>query len=314
MAEPLPGVVWLDEPTVLPPEFVSELREFCDFRLYGGLPGPDEVVRRLAGAQVAVVERTRFDAALLERLHTVRYLCAVTTAWGHIDVAAANRCGITVANCPTYSAVSVAEYVIGALVAADRDMRGSHAKAVAGRGPVHHPLLGRGLAGQTLALVGVGAIGREVASRALALGMTVLGVSKSGAPVPSVRMVSLAEALRSADYVSVQVPHTAATHHLLDAAALELLAPHAVLVNVSRASLVDENALADRLATGRIRAAVVDDVTDPATSRLPALPRATVTTGIAWFTQQSIERNFVELAALIRSCLTETPINVVTRR
>ncbi|GAA3830872.1 D-2-hydroxyacid dehydrogenase [Sphaerisporangium flaviroseum] len=306
-----PRVVWVDEPTVLPAEFLARVREFCEFNVMNGMPGPDEVVRRLRGAEIAVAEWTLFDEGLISRLGSVRYLCLVTTAADYVDVEAARRHGIVVTNCPSYSAASVAEYVIGALIVADRAMNASNAEAKLGRSHVYHPFLGRGLEKSTLGLVGVGTIGRQIAKRAAALGMTVLGCNRSGGPVPGVKIASLEQVLRSADYVSIQVPYSAATHHLISGAELDLLARHAILANVSRARVLDEQALADRLASGRIRGAILDDVSDPVRSRLVSLPAALVTTGIAWFTEHAIHRNFNELEQTLRSCVADAPINVV---
>ncbi|MEO3862555.1 D-isomer specific 2-hydroxyacid dehydrogenase family protein [Acrocarpospora sp. B8E8] len=303
--------VWLDEPTVIPPDFLVEVRRICEFRVFTGHPDQDEVVRRLRGADIAVVEWTAFGAELLERLESVRYLCLVTTAADHIDVAAAARRGIVVTSCPSYSAAAVAEYVLAGLVTADRSLPASRDAARRGESHLYGPFRGRGLQGATLGLVGVGRIGRQVAARAAAFGMSVVGCNRSGGAVPGVRMSSLAEVLRSADFVSVQVPYSPRTHHLLGARELDLLPSHAVLVNVSRARVLDEAEVAARLQDGRLRAAVVDDVADPGTSRLPGLPNAFVTTGIAWFTDSSIQANFDELIRTIRSCCEGSPINVL---
>lgn len=303
--------VWLDAPTVMSNDFLADVRQVCDFDVLAGLPEPDEVVRRLKGVELAVVEWTSFDDELLSRLDTLRYLCLVTTAGDTVDVASAVRHGIVVTNCPTYSAPAVAEYVIGALIAADRSILASNVVAKRGRSHVYHPFAGRGLEGSVLGLVGMGNIGRELAGRAKALGMTVVGCNRSGNPVPGIRVLPLPEVLGVADFLSVQVPYGRATHHLLSAGDFDLLPPHAVVVNVSRARVLDEEALADRLMDGRLRAAVVDDVANPGASRLLTLPNVLVTTGIAWFTEPSVGRNFRELADTIRSCVGGAPVNVL---
>lgn len=281
----------------------------CDLTVYHDTPDAEEVVRRLSGADIALVEWSRFDARLLARLDTVRYLCVVTTGVDNVDLDAAAAHGITVTNCPTYSATAVAEYVVGALVSGDRNLRGSHAESEAGRGHVYGPFLGRGLTGRTLGLVGLGTIGNEVATRAASLGMRVIGCNSTKTPVPGVEVMPLNDVLSQADYVSVQVPYQASTRGMLSAQRLALMPPHAVLVSVSRAGVLDEEALAMALQTGRLRGAVLDDVTDPATSPLVGLPSTMVTTGIAWFTEGAVEHNFRELLETVRSCIEDDPVN-----
>src|SRR5690625_2455907 len=309
MEEGRTRVVWLDEPTVLPDWFVEEAGRICDLTVYRDTPDPEEAVRRLSGADIALVEWSRFDAELIARLDTVRYLCIVTTGVDAVDLGAAAAHGVTVTNCPTYSAVAVAEYTIGALISGDRNLRGSHSESEAGRGHIYGPFLARGLAGHTLGLVGLGAIGREVAARASSMGMRVIGCNSTGNPVPGVEVMSLEEVLSRADYVSVQVPYQASTQGLLSAELLGLMPPHAVLTSISRAGVLEEEALAAMLRANRLRGAVLDDVTDPATSPLVNLPSAMATTGIAWFTEDAVERNFHELLETMRSCMGGEPVN-----
>ena len=125
-----------------------------------------------------------------------------------------------------------------------------------------HPL--RELAGATLAIIGYGGIGRAIGRRASALGMRVLGVrSRPGSASrdlePSVvGPESLSEVLREAEYVVLSVPETAATRNLIGEAELSAMRPDAVLMNLSRGSILDESALAESLRAGRIRGAALD--------------------------------------------------------
>jgi glyoxylate/hydroxypyruvate reductase A len=118
------------------------------------------------------------------------------------------------------------------------------------------------LRGKTMTLVGVGDIGREIARVARAVGMHVIGVSRSGQRVPAVERVYrpgyLARALAAADFVVVVVPLTRQTHGLLDARALAAMRPDAWLINIGRGAVVDEAALVEALQTGRIAGAILD--------------------------------------------------------
>ena len=139
------------------------------------------------------------------------------------------------------------------LVEADRFVR-------AGRWQTWEPdlMLGRDLGGATLGIIGLGAIGRAVASRAQALGMDVVAWSRSERTAPGVRNVPWSELLACSEFVSVHLPLTEATRGLLDDRALSRLPHGAILVNTSRGGIVDEVALARRLATGDIAAAGLD--------------------------------------------------------
>ena len=123
-----------------------------------------------------------------------------------------------------------------------------------------------GLEDATLVIVGFGSIGREVARRARAFGMRIIGVSRSGVPDPLADEMqpatALAETFGKADCILLAVPYTTATHRLIGAAELAYCRPHAILVNVARGGVIDTAALADALRSGRIGAAGLD-VTDP---------------------------------------------------
>jgi phosphoglycerate dehydrogenase-like enzyme len=165
-----------------------------------------------------------------------------------------------------------------------------------------YSLVNHELAGRTLGLIGLGASGRELARRASALGMEVtaldvvvptraelaaMGVSKCGGPE------SIEELLRGSDYVSLHIPLTDQTRHLLNAARLALLDPTAVLVNVARGGLVDEAALADALRRGRLRGAGLDvfSVEPPASENpLLDLDNVVVTPHVAGSTSETSRR------------------------
>ena len=164
----------------------------------------------------------------------------------------------------------------------------------------------REVAGSTVGIVGVGGIGREVARRAGALGATVIGTRRRSEPVPGVTLLrgpeALDEILARSDYVVLSSPETPATRGLVDAAALNRMRQGAVLVNVSRGGLVDEDALAESLEAGRIRGAALDVFSTeplPAGHRLWRSPRLLITPHVSAYTPRFWERE----AALIEENL-----------
>ena len=175
------------------------------------------------------------------------------------------------------------------------------------------------LAGRTLGIVGLGAIGQEIARRAQCAGMEVLGVNRSGAAVASVAEVHgqerLYDVLPRCDFVLLVVPATAETRGLIDAASLRLMKPTACLVNFARGSVVEEQALIDALRDGTIKAAVLDVFAVeplPAESPLWSMPNVILTPHIAGMSDDYETRFAASFAAnLARYRLGKPLLNTV---
>ena len=186
----------------------------------------------------------------------LRIVANFGVGYDSVDVAEATRRGIVVSNTPEVLTEATAELTIALMLAllrrvveGDRLVRRRDLWALA---PTF--MLGEGLARKTLGIVGLGRIGREVARLAEAFGMRVVHSRGSG-PYEELPLDRL---LGEADVVSLHVPLTPETRHLIAAPELALMRPSAVLVNVSRGPVVDETALADALAEGRIAGAALD--------------------------------------------------------
>jgi phosphoglycerate dehydrogenase-like enzyme len=210
----------------------------------------------------------------------------ITTGLDHTDVAYMLERGIRVANTPgQFSAIALAEHVLLLMLSLAKNLHES--ERLLRQGTLYHPL-NEELAGATLGLVGLGASGRELARRAAALDMRVVAVDPEPPPDEEVAALgavmlggseALDELLRDADYVSLHVPLTAETRHLIDARRLALMKPTAVLVNVARGGIVDEQALAESLRSGRLRGAGIDVyTTEPPSADDPLLSLRNVVT------------------------------------
>jgi len=176
-----------------------------------------------------------------------------------IDVAAASSRGIFVSNCPGKNSIAVAELVLGLLLACDRRIPDQVAELRQGRWNKGECSKARGLYGRRLGIVGLGQIGREVASRARAFGMRVIAWSRSltheeADALGLVYAQTPLEVARHADAVTVNVAANADTKHLVNAEFLAALQPGAYLINTSRGSVVDEAALARAIEEKKIRA------------------------------------------------------------
>lgn len=223
---------------------------------------PEALVAAGQGATVLIVEIEAVDGAVLDALPDLRLVATARGAPSNVDLAAAAARGIPVIHTPARNAASVADFTIGLVIAQCRSLARSqeHLRRVGWHVDGELPYLhfrGPELAGRTLGLVGYGAVGREVARRAAGgFAMRVL-VSDPyvDAPDPPAQAVSLARLLAESDVVSLHCPLTPETTGLIDAAALEQMAPHAVLVNTARAAIVDEAALVAALRRRRIAGA-----------------------------------------------------------
>lgn len=235
------------------------------------------------------------DAAVLAAGAAGRLTVVANVAAGfdNIDRAAAARHGITVTATPGVLDESTAELAVTLALMARRRTTEAEAALRAGRwtGWEVDGFLGHDLHGATMGVVGWGGIGRAVGRRAEALGMRVLHTSRTPTGEPG-WVAELDDLLAAVDVVSLHVPLTPATHHLLDARRLHLMRPTAVLVNTARGAVVDEAALADALHDGVIAGAGLDVYADeptvhprlltaPGAVLLPHIGSATVATRAA---------------------------------
>jgi len=195
----------------------------------------------------------RIDAALLDEAPRLRVVGTVSVGYDHVDLAACAARGIAVVHTPGVLTEATADLAFGLLLAAARLFRqgGEAVTSGAWQGWRMDDFVGRDVHGATLGLVGYGRIARAVERRALGFGMTVLHASRSsGVPLDAL--------LEEASYVSLHVPLTPETRHLIGARELALLGPDGVLVNTSRGPVVDEAALAAALESRGVFAAGLD--------------------------------------------------------
>lgn len=208
--------------------------------------------------EVLVVRSTKVTAADLDAAPGLELVVRAGAGVDTIDVAAASQRGVFVANCPGKNAAAVAELAFGLLLALDRRIPDNVIAARAGRWDKQGFASARGLRGRTLGLLGMGHIGREVAARARAFGMPVVAWSRSltdeaARDLGVTRAATPLDVARQADVVSVHLASTPETEGLVDAAFLAAMPDGAFLINTARADVVDEGAVAEALASGRLR-------------------------------------------------------------
>ena len=230
--------------------------------------GPDGLARAVAEYDALMPTITdRIDAALLATPgRRVRIIANYGAGVDHIDLAAARAAGIVVTNTPDVLTEATAEIAILLMLMASRRAGEGERELRAGQWTGWRPshMIGQGLSGRTLGLVGFGRIAQATAAKARGLGMRILYASRSRAAAEveaalDARHVGSVEQLAAhCDILSLHVPGGEGTHHLVDASLLAAMQPHAILVNTARGSVIDEAALADALAAGRIAGVGLD--------------------------------------------------------
>lgn len=241
----------------------------------------------------------RVDAALMEAGLNLRVISQVAVGYDNIDVPAAIRRGIAVGNTPGVLTDATADFAFALLMAAARRIGEGIDYVRAGKWDTWGLtlLLGQEVYGATLGIVGFGRIGQALAKRARGFDMRILYTDSERKPEVetelSAEYCSLDELLQAADFISLHVSLNAATRGLIDARAISLMKPNAILINTARGPIVNPDDLYDALSAGRITAAALD-VTDPeplpAGHRLLSLPNLIVVPHIASATVTSRTR------------------------
>lgn len=284
----------------------AELRAtYFDARL-----GPETVALARGYPVVCAFVNDELGAAVVEQLASfgtgmIAMRCA---GYNNLDVAAAARCGVEIARVPAYSPHAVAEHAVALILSLNRKLHRAYNRVREGNFSLNG-LVGFDLFGRTAGLVGLGKIGRCLAQILRGFGMTVLAHDVKPdlefAESTGVRFVPLDELLRDSDIVSLHVPLSPATHHLINAARIAQMRRGALLVNTSRGGLVDTAALIDALKSGQLGAAGLDvyeeeseyffrdrsdrAIDDDVLARLLTFPNVLVTSHQAFLTSDALD-------------------------
>ena len=235
--------------------------------------------------EVLIVANETVDAGVLELLPALRLVANFGVGYDRVDIAACRARGVAVTNTPGVLDAATADLAIALLLAARRRLVEGDMLVRAGRWETAWsagPFLGRDVTGITLGIVGLGRIGAAVAQRARGFEMRILYHQRTRDGSPNAEYRELDDLLRESDAVSLHTPLTPETAGLLSRERLALLRDGATLVNTSRGAVVDEDALVDELASGRISAGLDVYVHEPhVPERLCQLPNVVLTPHVA---------------------------------
>lgn len=250
---------------------------------------------------ILVRSRTKVRQPLIDVAKNLKLILRGGVGLDNIDVDYARSKGITVLNTPAASSVSVAELTIGYLFALARRIPDVTASMRAGKWEKKAFSKGTELTGKTLGLVGCGRIGQEVAKRAAGLGMNVLFYRRTKVNVPNATQVSLDELLARSDYISLHVPYTEETHHIIGAPEFAKMKDGVYIVNCGRGGTLDEAALYEAIVSGKVAGAALDvfeDEKEERGKRLFTLPQVIGSPHIGAGTVEATARVGDEVAEL----------------
>ncbi len=293
-------IVELDGQVVNPGSlFRKQLDELGEFVVYPRT-APGEVVQRAKDADAILINKVNITEEVLAQLPRLKYIGVLATGYNVVDVEAAHRHGVVVTNIPAYSTESVVQMTFAHILNITNRVAHYADDARNGRWSAcpdfcywDTPLIE--LAGKTLGIVGLGNIGLRVASVARHFGMDVFAVtSKDASSLPEgIQKTTLDGLLGISDIVTLHCPLTKDNYHLFDADKVSRMRKGAILINTARGALVDEQAVADALADGRLAgygADVMENEPPREGSPLFSQPNAYLTPHIAWATKDALDR------------------------
>lgn len=260
---------------------------------------PAQVVERLRGATVAISNKVPITREMLAQLPDLKLIAVAATGYNQIDIAAAREYTVGVCNIRDYAIHGVAEHTLMLMLALRRQVLAYRQRLAAGEWqkaagfclfaePLHD------LAGSRMAIIGSGALGQATANLARAFAMDVVFVERKAATSVRDGYVAWAEALASADVLSLHCPLNESTQNLIAASELAQMKSSAILINTARGGLVDEAALLAALQAGQIAGAGIDVlVAEPPRAGNPLLavqlPNLIITPHVAWASVETMQ-------------------------
>ena len=282
----------------------------------------DEIVPRLAGATIAIVNKAPLSAETLARLPSLAMIAVAATGTDNIDIGCCRERGIVVSNIRNYAVHTVPEHVFALILALRRNLRAYCDDVAKGLWQKSEQFCLSGhpvgdLHGSTIGIVGEGALGQGVAHIARGFGMRVLFADHAPPKEPDVEFTPLETVLAESDIVSLHLPLTPKTRNVIGARELAMMKREALLINTARGGLVDEQALVEALEKGVIAGAGFDVLSvEPPRSGNPllelSLPNFILTPHIAWASRGAMQRLADQLIDNVEAFAAGSPRNVVT--
>ncbi len=282
----------------------------------------NETIKRAKGAEIVIIAEQPLSEAVINACPEMRYIGILGTGYNCVDVEAAKSRGIPVVNVPSYGTAAVAQMAIAHLLEICNRV-GEHADAIRGgawssRGVWcfwNHPLTE--LLGKTIGIIGFGNIGQKTARIAAALGMKVLAYSRNLGPAPEnefYKAATLDEIYANSDVISLHCPLNGASRGMINEKTISRMKDGVIIINTARGALIDENALASALNSGKVYGAGLDVACQeplPDSSPLLKAKNCFITPHMAWAPIETLARCMSIAAESLESFLAGKPVNVV---
>lgn len=295
------------------PQLLEDLKEFGEVKALYTDKGIEkaQLKAEVADAEIILVNIVKIDQEIMDAAPNLKYIIKFGAGVDNIDITYASAKGIRVTSAPGLNAPAVADHAFGLMLAAARDIPARDHDMKAGRWST---AMGYEVGNKTLGIIGFGAIGKEIAKRAMGFSMKTLvfGNHKDYAAAEKfdAQFVEQNQLFKESDFIIVATSLTEKNRHLINKATLSLMKPSAFLINTSRGGLVDEEDLLNALETGAIRGAALDVFeNEPPLNRLPKLEKVVATPHIGGATYESVERISALSIANIRKLLNGEALN-----
>ncbi|HTN06391.1 D-2-hydroxyacid dehydrogenase [Agriterribacter sp.] len=298
----------------------SSIEAFGNLTVYDR-SAPDEVLKRSAGAEIVLVNKSKISGDVINALPQLQYIGELATGFDNVDIQTAAKRNVPVCNVPGYSTASVAQLTWALILELTYNVNRRSNE-------VHNGAWTRSkdfcfgheglfeLQGKTLALIGLGQIGSAVAKTGIAFGMKIIAAVRNPAKynMPDISFKSVNECFEQADFVSLHCPLTDTNRQMVNKELIKQMKPSAYIINTARGALINEQDLASALIDKQIAGAAVDVLSaepPPADHPLFKVPNCIITPHIAWATRQARERLLYESAENIKAFLNGGLRNVV---
>jgi D-3-phosphoglycerate dehydrogenase / 2-oxoglutarate reductase len=231
-----------------PDQYIKQMEDLGLEVIYSPKLGEKDLCEAAREVDILVVRSTVVNAETINSSKNLNLIIRAGAGVNNINISAANQRGIYVANCPGMNSIAVAELAIGLMISLDRRIPDNVIDFRNGKWNKGEYSKAEGLYGKTLAIIGVGAIGREVAKRALSFGMNVYGKDISRIEGVMIKDFSeMDQLLPLADVISIHLPSTPETKGLFNKQMFSYMKPGALLINTSRQDIIDEDALLEAI-------------------------------------------------------------------
>jgi len=280
---------------------------------YDSLPkNQEDLGKRIEKADLLVIANYPLKKEALLKASSLKYICVAFTGVDHVDIDTCKEKGISVSNCAGYSTESVVELAFGMILSLYRKL--SEGSKATKNGKNNAGLVGIEIKDRTIGIIGTGAIGSRVAELAKAFGAKVIGYNRSKNN-PSIDYTDLDTLLKTSDIITVHLPLTPETRHILDKEKLSLMRKDAILINTARGGVIDNAALAELLKEGKIAGAGIDvyDGEPPLPADYPLLsaPNLVLTPHVGFDTKEAMARRAVIVFDNLESYLAGNQKNVI---